>query len=484
MVFDIGIGAANALINVILWVVHAVISQMMEKTYSRLARVQMKDTGRTDATDSNEVHFLSWIFRFSMYRRRQRSHKTIWWAVILMLLLFFLLPAELLLEAGLYERHNCTKKTVRSKGVCASPWRGEGDVFVSSAMLMTQRAGWVSQNWEAVFEGSRKMPRISETHSMTPEHAKNRRVVLAQCSVYTSRCTTDCGTLTVAKTLSPYSTIVTSASIYNSSTEKRFCVGDVTYDGSLGAAFMFCSGQSATMRTGNRRQRNRISTQGIEHILSRDDVHKKKLGSTTPWRVQTSYNRTRLYNIICSSDGLLPRDLTKAVSMYRTTQMEQPGVRRKDVGHLIEKLSPLNVTDTLKAAFSLKAEDNSETCSGNVDIYTTCGDFKLPLMLPFICMSLFLIILWLAFKLHLSDYTGNDVLPFDCPSWRQLAHNQAMILKRYREVKFDFSHTGDDFTVARYSEEKYPMDEIEKIPGAVLSTKTLSPADPRDDIWE
>ncbi len=166
---------------------------------------------------------------------------------------------------------------------------------------------------------------------------------------------------------------------------RDYTLGDLTYDGAMGLAFFFWEGNT-TEREGLRKF---ISIMGIETVLSKEEVARVLLGKMESWLLFPPPSRTRLYEISCETDGLLPKDLTRAVPLYRITQMEQPGVKRVNVNSAFSRLMPLTSSDIVKAGFSLKAEDGSATCTGKIDRYTECGIVLLPRIMPFFITSIF-----------------------------------------------------------------------------------------------
>ncbi len=104
---------------------------------------------------------------------------------------------------------------------------------------------------------------------------------------------------------------------------------------------------------------------------------------------------------------------------YRTTQTEQPGVQRTKVKERIEALPPLNFSDVAKAAYAMKAEDGSGSCTGEIDVYRTCGSFKLSFALPFVSLALFIVLVWLVAMIAIRNVPA--AVPVDTVSWRKHA---------------------------------------------------------------
>ncbi len=339
-----------------------------------------------------------------------------------------------------------------SSGICASTWKGQGNVFVSSTSLLTAYANWIDENWEVVLEGSRKKPRVNEVRKRSALKA-GRRVVLASCDVRTSQCSSaaECGNLTIWKSGGTYGTIVRSSSLYNA-TGGKFCFGDVTFDGSLGFAFMFWEER-------NQRHfglRKPLSVMGIETVLSEKESLRVASGRNTSWLLSIVPSRTRLYEIQCDSDGMTAKDLAHAIGIYRTMQMGQPGVRRDDVMYNISRVNALSSSDVLKSAFALKSEDGSDTCTGEIDLYVPCGDFQVLRLLPFVISATLLGLGWIIVKFLFPE--GEDTVPVDASAWRLIAHNQAIALRCLLEANLQ-KVTHPENETAEQEKGKYPEND-------------------------
>lgn len=99
--------------------------------------------------------------------------------------------------------------------------------------------------------------------------------------------------------------------------------------------------------------------------------------------------------------------------------MEQPGVRRTTVNSQIDALLPLNFSDIAKAAYAMKAEDWSDTCQGEIDVYRTCGSFRPSFVLPFVLLASFISIGWLFVIVSIRNVSKS--VPVDTVSWRKHA---------------------------------------------------------------
>lgn len=463
-IFSCFLSAKGMLIILVVLQIHASILRLMEKVYARLTSRQLRHRGRTEATDSSEILAMNWILNTGNYDYQSRK-RFVWWVLLLTLMVVALLPAELVSETGISQVDNCTAKPINSTGMCASPWRGRGNMFVSAMSLLASRAKWNDDDWHTLLEGSQKSPVSNEVRT-SKALKPGRRVVVTNCSVHVAPCKTPatCGTMSISRSNGPYSSVVTSSSLMRNKT-KLFSLGDLTFDGSNAVAFIFW--EKPTKRTPP--PRRSISFSGVEAILSPSETKRVLREESRPWDLAVDPRRSRLYVITCVTDGLLAEDLTRGVALYRGMDLEQPGVERSDVQSNISRLAPITVNDVVRAAYALKSEDAQDACVGEIDMYEKCGSFEIGKSKYFAGIGLVIVLMWLA--LHL--FVEEDRIPFCTESWRELAHKQAAMLKYYFEraakndgsdPKLEWSEYNDDDCILRYSAKKYAF----RLPEAIL----------------
>lgn len=131
--------------------------------------------------------------------------------------------------------------------------------------------------------------------------------------------------------------------------------------------------------------------------------------------------------------------------------MEQPGVRRTRVNSRIEALLPLNYSDIAKAAYAMKAEDWSDTCPGEIDVYRTCGSFRPSFVLPFVSLASFIVVSWWLVVMSVRDVSIN--VPVDARAWRRHA------LKAIRKSDTS-SERSEDFRKTRREEALVSQDDV------------------------
>jgi len=117
----------------------------------------------------------------------------------------------------------------------------------------------------------------------------------------------------------------------------------------------------------------------------------------------------------------------RAVSLYRTMQMEQPGLRREGVDGKIERVPPMNSSDVVKAAFAMKADDWSGSCTGDIDVYRTCGAFQAAFVLPFMALAVCIAVGWIVIQCMV-EKTEVDA-PVSADEWRKCALNAMAVHK-------------------------------------------------------
>eukprot|EP00171_Calliarthron_tuberculosum_P012508 IDg12508t1 len=299
----------------------------------------------------------------------------------LLISLTVLVPLELFVESGISSNKRCKTQKINSTGVCASPWKGHSDASIASAALLTQHFGWLEADWDVVLVGSRKVPVASE---------------------------------------SAFDTVAFDADLapQNSSV---FRLGDVTYDRATSLAFLFWDGGEKQL---DGREGRGILAHGVEAVLNRSEQHRLLMYPTLipgdPWTVRAMAENARRYIVYCETDGLLSVDLVRAVSLYRTTQMEKPGMQRDGVNGRIEKIPAFNRSDATKALFAMKIADWSASCEGEVDVYLECGVFLAAYVVPFFATAGLLAVIWVTVSVAL---TRVDIkVPHDVYAWRKQAH--------------------------------------------------------------
>lgn len=310
MALSIPLGTLNALVNLAIWIITSLCAFFSERIYKRASSHELNRSGITRSTDSSEISPTSWIF--GHFRRRARS--PVWWVLILLFLNFALLPLEILLEAGIDENKRCTPKTITSEGICASPWKGHSEPGISAAALLTQRFEWVDKDWEHVLVGSRKTPNKQEVRVKNKLLNENRKYLVKDCVAHLKPCssTTGCGNMTILREQGPYDTIVSNWSFIPKNAVSR---GDLTYDRATGVVFIFWDSEKSPASDRLADNSSHIFVEGIESVLSTDEIDRVLLGSYDPWTLQLDQRRTRMYDIRCFTNGLLSSDLARAVSL-------------------------------------------------------------------------------------------------------------------------------------------------------------------------
>lgn len=373
------------------------------------------------------------------------------WSLALLLLLMALVPAELYFETGLGEvPRGTTTPAVRHNGVCVSPWTGHSAVGVAAAALLVQRLNWLDAVWTAVPVGASKAMIITERFAWPagwrPAGDEDGEgggpgggaVLAADCSVVVGACEGDgCGSVVIHRTDGPFHTIVTGASMagdtngtFPAATDavtSRYAMGDLTYDGATGVAFLFWEvsppsdeAAAADAPPPAARGTSRVHVRGVEVVLNASEMDRVLHSDGTPWRLDPVAGRARTYAVALSTSGLRAADVAMAASIFRTSQMEQPGVRRSDVHARIERLPPLTPSDVLMAVFALKAEDGASTCAGTVGVYVPHGTVRAAAVIPFVAAVAVVMGVWAALAAATRGLTDLHV-PHDAESWRSYA---------------------------------------------------------------
>lgn len=438
----------NAFLNFMLWTSNGIISRFLESIYVSVAKLQVKFTGKTRATDSSETNVFQWVpgrtgaCAANAYQNRTR---TATWVFALLLFSLSFIPAEVLVESGIDKRDDCGPTVVEQKGVCASPWKGHSDTGIACSALLVDSYTWADQDWDVVYEGSSPSMFSREVHvarkvANLPESATGSRIPLASgCSVQVSGCG-ECGTLTVERDQGAFDTIITNASLareafsmdeddiakrcpHTVDISRKFAPyrGDLTYDFNTGLAFFFWAQPCKNIPSDRSHTWYKLHARGVEALLSEEEISRVLKGSEEPWEIVLSEERTRVYDVSCESPGLGWKDLMKAISIYRTIQMERPGLQRTEGTGLQQRVPPMTSSDVLKALFALKAEDvRSKQCIRQVPVYQQCGAFEWPKALPFLLLTVLTMLMALSLQVF-SIASASLPVPHNSESWRRVA---------------------------------------------------------------
>lgn len=454
MLYFLSVGALNVLVNVAVKIVrhvthtsplpnpilfsnpavqiHVTCAVLILRIYRRASSNEHARQGKTFSTDSSDVVPEAWIGGHKLRRCRTLSP----WATVLLLIMVLLIPMELLLEAGIGESRTCTPRTDRDrKGICASPMEDGGyslqkngsssEIF--SQMVLIQNIPWVDNDWDFVPVGASKKPQADEVRISANARQGNRSFVVADCRVRTGVCKgSNCGAVTVTTAGGVFKTVVRKWSVQPRRGGHTWERGDLTYDKSVATIFIFREAESRLLQSFPTLNRSRIRVIGVEKILSPAEVarfQREEKGAKEDYVLPISAERSRTYDISCLTDGLQPRDLARAVSLYRTAIMEQPGVVHDHVNGSMNNLQPLFPSDIAKAAYALKSERWTRSCTGDVDVYRTCGTFKWIFVLPFGILAMLVVVVWGAVTCLCR--AGTIPVPNDAKGWWEQAYHLA-----------------------------------------------------------
>lgn len=434
----------NVIINATMWFAQGFIVRVMESIYVSISKLQLRYTGATRATDSSELDIFKWIpIRRNLHTNADQKggNGTAFWVFVLILLSLCFLPAELLVETGIDERKDCVPLAEIQVGICATPWMGQSELLAATSAMLVQLFSWVDSDWDVVYEGSNPSLNGNEVHRehVVSQHFSDGKPtpLASDCRVTVSNCT-DCGTMSVGKDHGgPFNIIVSNASLGETQLDEegiekkcphvkdvtgryRPYHGDLTYDFVTGMAFFFWSLPCEKLGE-KERPIYTIRTRGVEAILTKREIEKSNEPQGNPWTILLNGDRTRMYDISCNSPGLGWKDLMKAVSLYRTVQLGQPGLIRLAANSQLSRVPPIERSDVLKALLAIKAQDiRSSLCERLVPIYCHCGAFQWGRAGVLLGLCLSLIVMWIFLVLLSSRYPAVHV-PFNPDSWRSIA---------------------------------------------------------------
>lgn len=403
--------------------IHALLVLIAANVYSRASSFELKRTGKTYSTDSSDVSPEEWLLGKKFRRWRVLS----WWTLAILLVMALLVPLELLLEAGIGESNRCRPKTITNpSGVCASPVNPRAsDPEIYSQMSLIQNIRWQDKQWNAVPVGASKQPKAEEVRALDKMRSNNRSFVAKECKVIVEECPgSSCGAVKVTKDGGGmFKTIVknwTHRPIRAGSNWER---GDLTFDTKVATVFIFKEYGAAAVpiRRGTNPNRTEIRVIGVEMILGeREKSRPGFLSPKEPYSLAISGSESRKYLISCQTDGLLARDMARAVSLYRTGLLEKPGVFRDEVQGRIANLKPLDATDVAKSLLALTSERWAKTCQGDVEVYRTCGTVNPWFVLPFAILASIISAVWVLVRFSTFRQITEDV-PHNAHGWRERA---------------------------------------------------------------
>lgn len=404
--------------------------------YSLASSFELKRTGKTYSTDSSDVSPEEWVLGKKFRRWRVLS----WWVVLILLAMALLIPIELLLEAGIDESNKCKPKTVKiPTGVCALPVNARAsDPEIYSQMSLVQNIPWQDKEWTAVPVGASKQPKAEEVRVLKSMQSTNRRFVVKDCKVLLRNCDRSCGSVKVtARGGGMFKTVVTDWTHRPVDAESNWERGDLTFDTKVATVFIFKEFGTAPVasRRGASSNRTKIRVVGVEKILSEQEKSRERyLNPAEPYPVRIAGTESRKYLISCETDGLRPRDLARAVSLYRTATLEKPGVFRDEVKGKMANLKPLDATDVAKAAYALTTERWANTCEGDVEVYRSCGTVNVWFLLPFGIVSVLIFAVWVFVRCSIR--TVPEHVPHDAHGWREraLAMAREMHLQKHNSL--------------------------------------------------
>lgn len=411
----------------------------------KISNFELENTGRTTQTDASDISPEAWLFGGKKKGLR-------WWALLLLLSMVVLIPLEVVLEAGINESKRCGPQRKRnSTGVCASAAHKGRNMETSDFMVRVINTDWLDKEWDFVPVGAAKQPNVGEVRVSSGSGTRSGKVVVQDCKVKHGACgsSAECGTLTTSNG-GQFRKIVSNWSHVPAGRYKR---GDFTWDGEVATVFMFYEDGSVQEASAEKVNRSRIFVRGIEMILN--EKERKTALKTKSSTIAIVPSRSRTYSIECVTDGLPVADLARAISLYRTSTMEQPGLKHTEIQNEISNWNPLSISDVAKAAYSIKAIRWTDSCEGDVDVFTTCGSFDLVYVLPFGAFSVLIVLVWLGTHFSLGNVLKRA--PHDAQSWRRIAH---FLARKRRESHSNNENMESTYDPVYFEEEKISVDRF------------------------
>lgn len=130
--------------------------------------------------------------------------------------------------------------------------------------------------------------------------------------------------------------------------------------------------------------------------------------------------RTRIYNISCTSYGVPARKLAGALIIYRLATLEAPKNHCRKCTKITKSLSnlpPVTTSEIVKAINAYKRFDDVSKCNAQIEVYSTCDSFNVKYVAPYISLVLLIVFGWITVAVTLPS--PKATVPVAAAMWRQ-----------------------------------------------------------------
>eukprot|EP00171_Calliarthron_tuberculosum_P012637 IDg12637t1 len=326
-------------------------------------------------------------------------------------------------ESGVDSSNFCRPNRLRTKGLCARKYDGDGSAAkIIASALYTQRLKWnardivrtpISEGFRNEFDGREAFDPSTVNRSLP--------IVVSGCSIEGP------------KVLPPHTVRITFKNIrdmwhlrmvsleIDATSEILRGSGDVTSNPSYYNAFLVAKSAGGNGGAVSARYYEYPNSQHVK------EIHNAVYNTGDDFARLPVNNKASLlcYTLRCSKNVLSAIDFERAIQIYRSTQVESSIHLHPTTTILIGKHNvtipkPINAVDVVKATIAMKATDRSQ-CIGETHVYTACGMYDIIFLLPVIVTLLILLIIVLISTIMIHSRGANIPIPTTAIAWSKYA---------------------------------------------------------------
>lgn len=426
----------NVALNTLVFLLSYIAGVLATKGIRNLLLLRLHKNGTAPIFCESESRLQRFIDFMSSFRYCQSPTKFL---IILLSSVLFLL-FEISAESGVDSSNFCRPNRLRTKGLCARPYDGDGSAAkIIASALYAQRLKWnekdivrtpIPEGFRNEFDGREAFDPATANRSL--------RIVVANCSVEGPDVLPPrSARITFQNTRDMWHLRMTAVQIIKTS-EILKGSGDVTSNPTYYDAFLVAKSKGGLGSP--------VSAYYFEYPSSRHvkEVHNAIYSSGDDFMPLTVNNKAILlrYTLHCGKNALSGMNFGRAVQIYRSTQVESSIHLHPTTKMLIGKRNisipkPISAVDVVKATIAMKATDRSQ-CIGETHVYTTCGVYDVIFLLPVIVTLLILLVIVLISTIMIHSRGANIPIPTTAIAWSKYAWRE--ICKDSAKLK----RTGDD----------------------------------------
>lgn len=416
------VSVLNVLLNTVVFLLSWIAGLLAARSVRNLLLLHLQKHGTAPILCDSESKLQRLTEFASSLRYVQSPTKVL--IIVLSSVLFLIF--EVGAESGVDSSNRCAPRRVRTMGICATAYNGDGSTAKNIASaLYAQQVPWSASALlrTPIVQGMRKS--FDGSEAFVPR-AVNRSlpVIVNNCSSHSfSILPARAANIVLRDTRLIWNMRLTGVELRKKGGRARVVrgSGDFTSNPRYYDAFMV-----ATPLGGHG---GGIEAHFFDYADSKqlfDSMHAMYTSGNiyAPMRVRTNAKLLR-YTLSCEKIALSPRDFELAVQVYRSTQLESNVLVHPRVPVAVGNESvivprPLSGADIIKAVIALKATDRDE-CEGETHVFTTCGTYDVLCMLPVLCTLLVLAIILGTTSLLVVVQKAAMPIPTTAVSWSNYA---------------------------------------------------------------